>query len=334
MPSYTPELDAYQQGLNGVLRERLGRLQQAQGVLGLQGALAQQLEAQQTGPMRQQLMQAQVEDVRARPQERQLQHAERAAALKERSETQLQIARDRIASQIELAQQRGADQRELRKMQMQGQMDLARLAAGLRPAPQPRPLQLTTDAAGNQLIVNSDGTTRPLTTIDGAGVKKTVGADKPMTEFQGKAALYGTRSAQSDKVLTELEDKISTLGLSAAQGMGTAGNYLMSSEQKRVNQAQRDFVNAVLRQESGAVISDAEFANAKKQYFPTPGDDDATIKQKRANRKLAIQGFARMSGPKGAVEIQSIIENPLLPGQPAPTAQPDKPGGPPTVSNW
>ena len=60
MPSYTPELDAYQQGLNGVLRERLGRLQQAQGVLGLQGALAQQLEAQQTGPMRRQLLEAQI----------------------------------------------------------------------------------------------------------------------------------------------------------------------------------------------------------------------------------------------------------------------------------
>ncbi|MDO8682409.1 MAG: hypothetical protein Q7N50_02875 [Armatimonadota bacterium] len=181
--------------------------------------------------------------------------------------------------------------------------------------PQPRNLQLTTDAEGNQLIVNPDGTTRPLTTGEGVGVRKPVLADKPMTEFQGKAALYGTRAAQSDKVLKTLENKISTAGLSAAQTMGTAGNLLMSSEQRRVNQAQRDFVNAVLRQESGAVISDAEFENAKKQYFPSTGDDANTINQKRANRQLAIQGFARMSGPKGAAEIKSIIENPLLPGQ-------------------
>ena len=88
----------------------------------------------------------------------------------------------------------------------------------------------------------------------------------------------------------------------------------MSSEQQRVDQAQRDFVNAVLRQESGAVISDAEFANAKRQYFPTPGDSKAAIDQKRANRQLAIQGFARMSGPKGAADIKAIIDNPLLPG--------------------
>lgn len=180
--------------------------------------------------------------------------------------------------------------------------------------PQPRNLQLTTDAEGNQLIVNPDGTTRPLTTETGTGIRKPVAADKPMTEFQGKAALYGTRAAQSDKVLKALEDKINVTGLSAAQSLGTAGNFLMSSEQQRVSQAQRDFVNAVLRQESGAVISDAEFANAKKQYFPAPGDNKATIDQKRANRQMAIRGFARMSGPKGGVEIQSVLENPLLPG--------------------
>lgn len=138
--------------------------------------------------------------------------------------------------------------------------------------------------------------------------------EKPMTEFQGKAALYGTRAAQSDKVLKALEDKVNLPGLAAGQATGIIGNALMSSEQQRVDQAQRDFVNAVLRQESGAVISDAEFANAKRQYFPMTGDSKAALDQKRANRALAIQGFARMSGPKGAEDIKAILDNPLLPG--------------------
>lgn len=198
--------------------------------------------------------------------------------------------------------------------------------------PQPRNLQLTTDERGNQLIVNPDGTTRPLTTTDGTGVRKPIAADKPMTEFQGKAALYGTRAAQSDKILKEMEDEISTTGLAAKQAagnvpvigglLGVAGNLMLSSNQQRVEQAQRDFVNAVLRQESGAVISDAEFANAKKQYFPQPGDNQKVKDQKRSNRLLAIQGFARMSGPKGAVDIKAIMDNPLLPGTPA-TAKKD-----------
>ena len=100
--------------------------------------------------------------------------------------------------------------------------------------------------------------------------------------------------------------------MEAGRSVGKAGNYLLSSEQQRVDQAQRDFVNAVLRQESGAVISDAEFANAQRQYFPSPGDDAKTIAQKRANRKLAIQGFAKMSGPKGGV--QEVMDAPLFPG--------------------
>jgi hypothetical protein len=170
--------------------------------------------------------------------------------------------------------------------------------------------------------VNPDGTTRPLTQGDGSVVRSPK-VDKPLNEFQGKSTLYGTRAAQSDKILRTLEDGISTSGLAAKLAvsktpviggvLGAAGNVMLSGEQQRVEQAQRDFVNAVLRQESGAVISDAEFANAQKQYFPQPGDDKATKDQKRANRALAITGFARMAGP-GAEDINTIRSAPLLPG--------------------
>lgn len=196
---------------------------------------------------------------------------------------------------------------------------------------QPRNLQLTADEQGNQLIVNPDGTTRPLQAPGGGGVKKPVGTDKPMTEFQAKASLYGTRAAQSDKVLKALEDTVSTTGMEAKAKLGTVGNFMMSEAEQRVKQAQRDFVNAVLRQESGAVISDPEFANATKQYFPQPGDRPEVVAQKRANRLVAINGFSRLSGPKGAADIKAIIDEPLLPGTSATTPTPQqsnqRPGG-------
>lgn len=222
-------------------------------------------------------------------------------------------ADERVRAQVEIARQRSEDQRLSRQEQLAARKELIQLTASLRQPPQPRNLQLTTDESGAQLIVNSDGTTTPLTTESGVGVRKPVGADKPMTEVQGKAAMYGTRAAQSDKVLKALEDKVSQTGMAIASAI-PGGNFLMSSDQRRVDQAQRDFVNAVLRQESGAAIAQSEFDNAKKQYFPQPGDDKATIEQKRANRKLAVQGFARMAGPKGAPDIQAVVDNPLLPG--------------------
>jgi hypothetical protein len=69
------------------------------------------------------------------------------------------------------------------------------------------------------------------------------------------------------------------------------GNMALSSSGQKAEQAQRDFINAVLRQESGAVISEQEFDNARKQYFPQPFDSAEVKRQKAQNRKLAIQGI-------------------------------------------
>ena len=52
-----------------------------------------------------------------------------------------------------------------------------------------------------------------------------------------------------------------------------------------MDQAQRDFINAVLRRDSGAAINDREFANARQQNSVQPGDSQEVIAQKRANRE-------------------------------------------------
>ena len=73
--------------------------------------------------------------------------------------------------------------------------------------------------------------------------------------------------------------------------LGMAGNAMLPKEAQQAEQAQRDFINAVLRRESGAVISDSEFASARKQYFPQPGNDKDVIAQKARARQTAIQGL-------------------------------------------
>jgi hypothetical protein len=81
------------------------------------------------------------------------------------------------------------------------------------------------------------------------------------------------------------------------EGLGTMANVTQSAAQQQVEQAQRNFVNAVLRQESGAVINEDEFNNAKKQYFPQPGDSDKVIKQKEQARKTTIKALETQAGP-------------------------------------
>ena len=129
----------------------------------------------------------------------------------------------------------------------------------------------------------------------------------PLTETQGKATGFATRASQADKILNEIGEggkiqpgviKRSLEAMPFIGGsLGTLSNFTQSDKQQQIEQAQRNFVNAVLRQESGASISPGEFQNAIIQYFPQPNDENPVIKQKEENRKTAIKALEVQSGP-------------------------------------
>jgi len=62
------------------------------------------------------------------------------------------------------------------------------------------------------------------------------------------------------------------------------------------DQAERNFVNAVLRRESGAAISPSEFENARAQYLPQLNDSPETLALKQQNRDLALQALKAEAG--------------------------------------
>lgn len=125
-----------------------------------------------------------------------------------------------------------------------------------------------------------------------------------LAEGQRTALLYGQRMYQSGKILDQQDETIANKGLidsfkqSAAEKAvgGTITGQFVDDEFKKYDQAKRDFINASLRRESGAVISDVEFENANKQYFPVPGDSKEVLAQKKANRELQARGFLKSAG--------------------------------------
>jgi hypothetical protein len=131
---------------------------------------------------------------------------------------------------------------------------------------------------------------------------------------QGKNTGFLLRMEESQNVLSSLEDQGSRF---AQQNLDKVplgiGNYLRDADFQRFDQARRDFVNALLRRESGAVISDQEFANAEQQYFPVPGDTPEVIEQKRKNRQSAIEGIRASSGA-GAAYIEQLRAQPEAAG--------------------
>lgn len=122
---------------------------------------------------------------------------------------------------------------------------------------------------------------------------------KTATPDQSKAALFGKRMEQAEGVFGELGAKgfdATTLG-SASQRSFLFPENMKSENSKRQDQAERNFVNAILRRESGSAIAPSEFSSAEKQYFPRAGDTPEVLKQKAENRALAVQGMQSEAGP-------------------------------------
>jgi soluble lytic murein transglycosylase-like protein len=146
---------------------------------------------------------------------------------------------------------------------------------------------------GLRVITRPDGTTE---IVQGGP------AGLDLTEGQSKATGFFGRSKASNQIASGLEQEGTQLR-NVISGAVPLGNYLRTPEGQQYDQAKRDFINAVLRQESGAVIGESEFANADLQYFPQPGDGPEVIAQKRRNREMAVRAL-EVSAGEGAAAIQ------------------------------
>lgn len=166
---------------------------------------------------------------------------------------------------------------------------------------------------------NADGT---MSFIPGGPADPAANGGKAPTEFQGKSAGFGARAEQADKLISGLAGKYSPAKVNAKLSAentpliggiaGAAANTLLGENEQQAEQAQRDFINAILRQESGAAIGMGEFENARRQYFPQPGDKPGVLEQKAANRKLAVQGLKGSAG-KAAFSAPSSAPAAALP---------------------
>lgn len=217
----------------------------------------------------------------------------------------------------------------------QGQLGVARGNLNLRQQEleqqrnAPRGQFIQTDQ-GYVLADPRTGKVQPVVGEDGKPIQGKA-ATKNLTEGQAKANIFGSRMVESDRILNEIGDDYSPMGINIKSAVekfpvfggasGVSMNAALSPNSQRAEQAQRDFINAVLRRESGAVIADSEFDNARKQYFPQPGDSKEVIAQKAKNRRTAIAGMeaeipggfrsvptdgAATPGGKGGFKILSV----------------------------
>jgi len=147
-------------------------------------------------------------------------------------------------------------------------------------------------------------------------------------ESQTKSFEYANRMIPAKSILDSLESTWLNDNVWRKLNFNKrAPDFLESSEYQQYDQAKRDFINATLRKESWATISDSEFANAEKQYFIQPWDKKEVIAQKKANREQALKWFMQTSWPWNwkyleAVKKQYEWQKVQAPTQPTWPAQP------------
>ena len=147
-----------------------------------------------------------------------------------------------------------------------------------------------------------------LEAIPGGPADPKVGARTAVpTEGERKAAGMFDRMEAAERTLDGLAGQGAQNLSLMERGMTRAGvpeGYALSAPSQQVLQAQRDWVRAKLRLESGAVIGDEEMAEEIRTYFPQPGESEAVIAQKRQSRAQAMeqvrtQGGRAIAAPSG-----------------------------------
>lgn len=138
---------------------------------------------------------------------------------------------------------------------------------------------------------------------------------KPMNDEQAKALGFAKRIGDANAALEDpmYSKALLSLGNNAAASVPFVGNSMVSNDYQMADQAVRDFINAQLRRESGAVISEQEFDNARRQYIPVYGDKPQVLERKRVARQRALENLYVSAGPRGYQTAQEVAPPPAPP---------------------
>lgn len=134
---------------------------------------------------------------------------------------------------------------------------------------------------------------------------------KPASQAEQLVAEYTARIEQAEPTINSTEGEIAKMNPLVFDFTWDKSPTFQSNTLQQYMQAARNFINAKLRRESGAVISPTEFEEARKQYLPQPGDNKETLKLKKANRSLIMASLKKASG-----SAYSSVED-LLGNQPS-----------------
>lgn len=188
-------------------------------------------------------------------------------------------------------------------------------AAGRQPLSRIDYAQAVKGNGVTQTITNPDGST---TTIQ-VGGRAGAGGGKPLTEGQSKDNVYATRAngalqaletpidpnnPQGPTLADALSDRRGVVG-DALGGvtLGYSREVMQTPEYQTARTAGDEFLQAILRKDTGAAITAQEQELYGKTYLPQPGDSPQQLAYKAEARRRAV---AAMQAGMSADQLQMV----------------------------
>lgn len=172
-------------------------------------------------------------------------------------------------------------------------------------------------AAGRQPLSRIDfaqakkGNGVSMTTPDGTVLQVGGNSSVKFTEGQGKDNVYSTRARGALDVLEPVSGALTSVGNRAAELDPTGLSRGLQSEDFQVAmQAGTEFLQAILRKDTGAAITEGEENSYGKTYLPQVGDGPAVLEAKRKARIRAVNALeSGMSAQQMLVRDRALVKS-------------------------
>lgn len=128
---------------------------------------------------------------------------------------------------------------------------------------------------------------------------QTIQVGSKLTETQSKDVSFLNRGMRAFDNLNASFSDLASAADTYGGSVPLIGNYLKSDQYRKAEQAAREVLAVILRKDTGAAITDQEMEIYGKTFLPQPGDDKATIEQKRATAKNALDAMYTGLGSLG-----------------------------------
>ncbi len=220
---------------------------------------------------------------------------DRALDREERDIAEQKRVRTQVQNMAIQAAQKGADAQTIRAIQNARTIEDATLIATASGVFRPEEISALEQAKTQTELARGAKLRAEIEQIGVPSVKLPTGT-------QRVAAGFATRIEQASQIIDELETQFT----GAISRIGFVPEALKSEDRKRIEQAERNFVNAVLRRESGAAIAPSEFVSAELQYFPQRGDTQEVLNQKQRNRQIAFESL-RLEAGDAFAQLKEVL---------------------------